>query len=48
MFEFIVLGTRGLLKTIDDFAQLTYVIRVISVCEALWLSHKNILSEGAL
>ena len=39
---------RGLLETIDDFAQPAYLIKVISVCEALWLIHENILSEGAL
>ena len=41
-------GMRGLLETIDGFAKPTYVIRVISVCEALWLNHENILNEGAL
>ena len=48
MFKFIVPGTRGLLETIDGFTQLADVIGVISVCEALWLSHENILSQGSL
>ena len=48
MFEFIVSGIRGLLETIDGFAQPVDMIGVISVYEAMWLSHENILSEGAL
>ena len=32
----------------DGFTELTNMIRMISVHEAVWLNHENILGKGAL
>ena len=48
MFELIIPCSRFLLWPIYGFAKPTNMIRMISVCESLWLSHEDILNKGAL